>query len=109
MDRLFVDMENSARETARTLEIALKAYFKYKDGVDVDIIWNTDRPIDDAEIINAIAASRGLVSDLTLLEQHPWVEDVEEEQKRLEKQQMGGFEELKESGEGDDDGLYDNW
>lgn len=109
MDRLFVDMENSARETARTLEIALKAYFKYKDGVDVDIIWNTDRPIDDAEIINAIAASRGLVSDLTLLEQHPWVDDVEEEQKRLEKQQMGGFEELKESGEGDDDELYDHW
>lgn len=109
MDRLFIDMENSAREMAHTLEVALKAYFKYKDNADVDIIWNTDRPIDDAEIINAIAASRGLVSDLTLLEQHPWVDDVNEEQRRLEKQQMAGFEDLTESKEDDDDGLDGDW
>lgn len=83
MDRLFVDMENSARELAEVLEEALVAYFDILGYEGVDIIWNTDRPIDDAETISGIAASRGLVSDLTLLEQHPWIDDVEREQQRL--------------------------
>ena len=110
MDRLFIDMENSARELAHTLEDALKQYFAYIGAGDVDIIWNTDRPIDDAEIINGIAASRGLVSDETLLEQHPWVEDVKEEMKRLEAQQSTGFEDLMEgAGHGPEEDDEQNW
>lgn len=96
LDRLFVDMENSARKLGRVLEEALKAYFSILGYDDIDVIWNTDRPIDDAEIINGIAASRGLVSDETLLEQHPWVDNVQEEMKRREKEALGSFGELHE-------------
>lgn len=108
MDRLFIDMENSARQLAHTLEVALQQYFEVLGITDANIVWNTDRPVDDAAIINAIAASRGLVSDETLLEQHPWVDDVEEEKKRIEAQQAAGFEDLMEQRgqEEDEDGLF---
>lgn len=93
MDRLFVRMENSARELAHVLEQALKQYFAAL-GFEADIVWNTDRPVDDASIINSIVQSRGILSDRTLLEQHPWVDNVEEEEKRLATQKQAGFEDL---------------
>lgn len=103
MDRLFVDMENSARELAEVLETALRAYFEVLGYEGVDIIWNTDRPIDDAEIINGIQASRGLVSDRTLLEQHPWVDDVDEEIARREAEAYAGMLDLVDNEEPVDD------
>ena len=103
MDRLFVDMENSARELAHVLEQALKAYFEYIGYEDVDIVWNTDRPVDDASIIQAIVSSRGLLSDRTLIEQHPWVDDVDEELRRLEEQNTSGFNDLMETEDPDEE------
>lgn len=94
MDRLFVDMENSARELAHVLEQALVEYFERIGYGKVGIVWNTDRPVDDASIISAIVQSRGLLSDKTLLEQHPWVDDVDEEIKRLAEQNNDGFGDL---------------
>ena len=94
IDRLFVDMDNSAKELAHILEDALKIYFLSIGVEDFKIVWNTDRPVDDAEIINGIAASKGILSDKTLLEQHPWVTDVDEELKRLEEQDSAGMEDL---------------
>ena len=94
LDRLFVDMENSARELAQVLEEALLKYFEILGYTDIDIIWNTDRPIDDAEIINGIQASRGLLSDRTLIEQHPWVDDPEEEMARVEAERIAGWNEF---------------
>lgn len=96
MDRLFIDMENSARELAHVLETALVRYFEVIGYEDVDVIWNTDRPVDDLEIMNGINASRGLVSDRTLLEQHPWVDDIEEELLRREQEAIGGMDDLVE-------------
>ena len=100
MDRLFVDMENSAQELGHVLAQALKVYFALLD-IDVDIVWNTDRPTDDAATISAIAQSRGIVSERTLLEQHPWVSDVDEEIKRLEAEKVEGFEDLLDPDEED--------
>lgn len=94
MDRLFVDMENSARELAHVLEQALVEYLERIGYGKVGIVWNTDRPVDDASIISAIVQSRGLLSDKTLLEQHPWVDDVDEEIKRLAEQNNDGFGDL---------------
>lgn len=99
MDRLFVDMENSARELAEVLETALRTYFEVLGYENVDIVWNTDRPIDDAEIINGIQASRGLVSDRTLLEQHPWVDDIDEEIARRDEEVQAGMLDLIDNAE----------
>lgn len=56
-------------------------------GEDFNIVFNTDLPVNEGEVIQAINNSRGLVSDRTLLAQHPYVKDVEEELKQLEKEQ----------------------
>lgn len=94
MDRLFVDMENDARKLAHTLETALREYFAIIGKPDVDIVWNTDRPVDDAATIQSISLSRGIISDRTLLEQHPWVDDVDEELRRLQQQNTNGMQDL---------------
>lgn len=94
MDRLYVEMENSARRLALVLEEALLIYFEQLGYTDVDVIWNTDRPIDDKEIIEGIAMSQGILSKRTLLEQHPWVEDVEEEIERMTQDVYEGIEDL---------------
>ncbi len=107
MDRLFVDMENSARELAGILEEGLITYFEYLGNEDVDIIWNTDRPVDDVSIISGIAQSNGLLSHKTLVEQHPWVDDPEEEMNRLKEERMSGMEDLYE--EHDHDIEEDEW
>ena len=102
MDRLFVDMENSARELAHVLEQALVEYFRRIGYGDVGIVWNTDRPVDDASVIASIAQSKGLLSDKTLLEQHPWVDDVDEELKRLAEQNNAGFEDFLDVNDSDE-------
>lgn len=94
MDRLFIDMENSARELAEVLEKALVEYFEVLGHSDVDITWNTDRPIDDVAIISGIQGSAGLLSEHTLLEQHPWVDDVEEELRRKQAEIATGMDDL---------------
>lgn len=94
LDRLFVDMDNSAKDLAHILEQGLKSYFEVIGVNDFDIIWNTDRPVDDTDIINGIAASQGILSKKTLLEQHPWVEDVDKELERLSEESVEGFDDL---------------
>ena len=84
LDRLFVQAEQKAKQLGDILEPAIKEVLRLQ-GVegDIDIVWNTDRPVDDAETITAIQGSIGLLSKKTLLEQHPWVDDVDEELRRL--------------------------
>ena len=94
IDRLFVDMENSARELAEVLENALIIYFNSIGYDDVDIVWNTDRPVDDLSIINGIQGSVGILSRKTIIEQHPWVDDVGEELKRVRDESLSGMEDL---------------
>jgi hypothetical protein len=45
-----------------------------------------DMPIDESEIIANINASAQLLSRRTLLENHPWVKDVDEELQRCSAQ-----------------------
>ena len=56
---------------------------------DVDFIFNKDMPIDESAIITAIKESVGILSDETLVAQHPWVRDVlaEMERKKKEKEE----------------------
>lgn len=55
-------------------------------GEDVSFIFNTDMPIDESAIITAIKDSVGILSDETLVAQHPWVKDVLAELERIKKQ-----------------------
>lgn len=55
-------------------------------GEDVEFIFNRDMPIDEESIIKSIKDSVGILSDETLVAQHPWVRDVNAELDRIQKQ-----------------------
>jgi len=64
------------------------------EGEEVNIIFNRDVIIDESSIIDNIKKSVGILSDETLVSQHPWVTDVEQELDRLEKQKQKEQEEM---------------
>lgn len=51
---------------------------------EVVINFNTQIIINDKEVIDCAAASTGIVSNKTILTNHPWVTDVEQEQKQID-------------------------
>lgn len=53
---------------------------------DVTFIFNRDMPIDEASIVGNIKESVGILSDETLVAQHPWVTDVQAELERIKQQ-----------------------
>ena len=53
---------------------------------DVEIIFNMDTIVNESQVIEDIAKSVGIVSDETLIANHPWIDDVEEELARLKKE-----------------------
>lgn len=53
---------------------------------DIDIVFNRDMRINEAEAIENCGKSKGTISDDTIIANHPWVKDVEAEKKALEKQ-----------------------
>ncbi|MGE4276599.1 MAG: phage portal protein [Lawsonibacter sp.] len=56
-------------------------------GSEFEIRFNMDMPVDETEIIANINASAGLLSKRTLLENHPWVKDVDRELERAAQEQ----------------------
>ena len=55
---------------------------------NLEVIFNRDLPMVESEVIQNIRNSIGILSDETLVAQHPWVDDVELELKRKAKQQQ---------------------
>ena len=53
------------------------------DGEDVTVIFNRDILINETEAIDNCGKSKGIISDETIVKQHPWVDDPEEELARL--------------------------
>lgn len=63
---------------------------------DFDIVFNTDMIINESEIITDARNSVGLISDETILANHPWVKDVTEEQERLKAQKEEALKEAQQ-------------
>lgn len=54
----------------------------------VEVIFNRDILINEGEAIENCAKSKGILSDETIVAQHPWIDDVQAELKKLEKQEQ---------------------
>ena len=105
----YMDLENDCQslaaelqDTFQQLKVFIDVYLQAAGKGDFtadefSIQFNSDMPVNEAEIITSIMASRGLVSDRTLLAQHPYVEDVDAELDQLKKEKE---EALAEFGEG---------
>jgi SPP1 family phage portal protein len=57
------------------------------DSSKIKVTINKTMIVNDAETVNMIMQSRGLVPDKILLEKHPFVDDVNEAEKEIEEQQ----------------------
>lgn len=66
-------------------------------GVDVEIIFNRDMLMNEADIINNVRNSVGILSNETLVAQHPWVDDAAAELQRVEDEKQKAFEEYKDA------------
>lgn len=60
----------------------------------VTIIFNRDILINESEAIDGCKNSVGILSDETIIGQHPWVDDPQKELERLEKQKQKEQEEM---------------
>ena len=52
----------------------------------VEIVFNRDMIMNETDIINNCNSSRGLVSTDTILANHPWVRDIQDEKEKLAKE-----------------------
>ena len=57
-------------------------------GEQVNVIFNRDMLMDESSIIANCRQSVGILSDETIIGQHPWVDDVQQELDRLAKQRQ---------------------
>lgn len=56
------------------------------------LIFNRDIMVDESEVIANCVRSRGVISDQLILAQHPWVNDVQGELRRLNEQRAAAAE-----------------
>lgn len=61
---------------------------------DIDVIFNRDMLMNESEIIDNCTKSQGLISDETIIANHPWVDDPQAEMERLKKQKEEAQKEM---------------
>ncbi|MCM1326952.1 MAG: phage portal protein [Bacteroidales bacterium] len=58
------------------------------EGEEVNIIFNRDMMMDEGNVINNIRNSVGILSKQTLVSQHPWIDNVDDELARIEEEEQ---------------------
>jgi SPP1 family phage portal protein len=53
---------------------------------EITIVFNRDIAVNESQVIIDCQNSKGVISDRTIIVNHPWVEDLEEELKQIEKE-----------------------
>ena len=74
----------------------VRAICKYKNFEPKQIIqtWTRTSIRNDAELVDMCSKSKGIISDKTILKNHPFVENAEDEEKQLEAEKKAQEEEL---------------
>lgn len=62
------------------------------DNENVTIIFNRDILINESEAIDNCAKSKGIISDETIVQNHPWIDDVAEEMDKIEQQNKANID-----------------
>ena len=66
------------------------------EGKRLEVIFNRDILINEGEAIENCSKSKGLISDETIIAQHPWINDITAELERIEKENKAMAEEYRE-------------
>lgn len=92
-------------ELMRFINIYLEITKETVSDKEVSIVFNRDIAINESQAITDCQNSKNIVSDKTIIANHPWVENVEDEIKQLEEQNQSDeppmFEGHREEGEED--------
>ena len=56
--------------------------------------WTRSAIQNDVELATIAAQSKGVISDKTILKNHPWVEDADKEEKQIKKEQQAAADEV---------------
>ncbi len=64
------------------------------EGEKVEVIFNKDVLINETEAIENCQKSVGILSDRTVIGQHPWIDDIDKEMERLQEQRQKEQEEM---------------
>lgn len=64
------------------------------DGEAVTVIFNRDILVNESEAIDNCGKSAGIISNETIVKQHPWVDDPEEELKRIKAEKEEAAQEI---------------
>lgn len=90
------------KDTFHRLKLFIDVYFQItgkgdftKD--DFDIVFNMDLPVNETDVINNARTSDGILSKRTILRNHPWVKDVDEELDQISAEKQ---EDMETFGEG---------
>lgn len=95
----YMDLDNDCQGLASELQAAIErmkwfidAYLSLSGKGDFtneqfEIKFNMDIPANEMDVIQNVATSAGILSQRTLLANHPWVEDVDQEIEQLEQDQ----------------------
>lgn len=88
-----IDLDANAMETEfqaalEDLLFFVNAYLSHSgkgnfEGIEVNAIFNRDVLINESEAIENCTKSQGIISRETIVRQHPWVDDPEEELRRI--------------------------
>lgn len=85
-------MAQEYQESIRALQYFVNKYMEIKNmkfsSDEIQITFNVDMKTDENDTIINCSNSKGVISDETILANHPWVKDPLEELKKLKKQQM---------------------
>lgn len=94
------------QDTFHRLKLFIDAYFQITGkgdftGDDFAIVFNMDLPVNETDVINNARNSDGILSKRTILQNHPWVTDVDEEMEQIDKEKSEAMEKFGE-------GLFDD-
>lgn len=94
----YADLDSDCDKMETQFQVAIQQFLWFVDthlantgqgdyyGTPVTVIFNRDTMINETEAISNCVASVGIISDETIVENHPWVKDVSKELERLRKQ-----------------------
>ncbi len=70
----------------------------YPDIGDVSFVFNRDRLMNQDQIINDCKLSTGIISDETIVSNHPWTTDTQEELARIKKEKAADLQQFMKAG-----------
>lgn len=94
------------KDTFQRLKLFIDVYLQIAGKGDFsketfDIVFNMDLPVNETDVIQNAVASESLLSKRTILQNHPWVTDADEEMERIDAEKKAAMEEYGEGLFGD--------